>query len=407
MMKHTWQASLFLALSLILMGQGVASAATPLTTNELVLRRFALEAAPAPFAWVNFAALDLGDVNGDGWVELIVSSPAGDGAEGPGAAPLKVALPTPEQAQPFRLEVFQLAMAFAGQAMSLQLVPLGEAGRFPLTVNGVTVADLYPTGPAEIWPAWLPKVGALEFDGTAYVAKEGWQTWANKPVVAARYGPRITSNYRPELAAGRSLPGIVPQAGGQEKLLALAYYYSPEVAVGLVTVSRPVKCPTKEKDVAASAFFSPQDRFAVADVNGDGREELLTAWSRFSAQFAPRPFTVTDLWSGAEKGTLPIQPDEVTVGDVDGDGRPEVILAQNQLGADGWPERALVKVLRWSSGTLREVKQFTWPGAWVSDLAVGDVDNNGQDDLGLTLAVHLKGTNEVELRAVFPYLGLA
>ncbi|MGE5507031.1 MAG: FG-GAP repeat domain-containing protein [Chitinophagales bacterium] len=393
-----------LCLAFFLFTCGVAAA--PLPANELVLHRFALEAPPSPFGWVNFAALDLGDVNGDGLVEVVVSSPAGAGSDAPDAPLVKAALPTPAQEQPFRLEVFQLVAAFAGQAVTLQLAPLGEAGRFPFTVNGLTVADLYPTGPAEIWPAWLPKVGALEFDGAAFQAKEGWQTWANKPVVAGRYGPRVTSNYLPQLAAGGSRPGVEAPPRGQEKLLALAYYYSPEVAVGLVTVSRPVKCPTKEKDVAASAFFSPQDRFAAADINGDGRDELLTAWSRFSAQFPPRPFTITDLWSGAEKGTLPIQPDEVAVGDVDGDGRPEVILAENQLAADGWPRQALVKVLRWSGGALREVKQFAWPDAWVSDLAVGDADNNGQDDLALTLAVHVKGTRDVELRVVFPYQGL-
>lgn len=383
----------------------VADSAVPAAaSNEVIIARFTLNSPPTPFGWTNFAALDVGDVDGDGQTELVLAFPARSGPVEGSSEPIKASLPTEEQAAPFAVEVFRLVAAWAGQDFRLLLAPLAQAGSFDLTVNGLTVADLYPQGPPEIWFAYLPKVGCLEFDGTAFQVKDSWQTWANKPVVLSRYGPVVTSGFRPAVAPGPTATQEPPR--GQEKLLALAYRYSPDVAVGLVTVDRPVKCPSKEKDVPGESFFSPADHFVAADLDGDGKTELLATRSRYSRQFEPRPFVVTDLWSGRTELTLPnVLPDELTAGDVDNDGAVEVVLAENQADQDGWPEQAVVRVLRLDRGALREVKRFYYPDAWVSDLAYGDADNNGQGDLAVALVERVGGTSNVVLKTVFPYLG--
>jgi hypothetical protein len=105
----------------------------------------------------------------------------------------------------------------------------------------------------------------------------------------------------------------------------------------MVTVSRPIKCPSKEKDVQAAAFFSPKDRFATADIDADGREELLAAYSKYSNQFPARPFVINDLWAGTTKFTMDnIFADNVVAGDMDADGKVEVIVAENVLEKSGW-----------------------------------------------------------------------
>lgn len=385
-------AVLGVALGLSAAGFGSRSAvwAAP-PADRLVLQRFTLESRPTPFGWANAAAVEAGDVDGDGYVELVLTSPEGR------------RLPEEERPEPFQVEVFRLAES-AGPEPGWKAERRTRAGGFPLTLNGLVVADLYPQGPAEIWFTYLPAVGALEYDGQSYQPKDAWQTWANKPVPLARYGPRLTSGYRPRedgRPAGPVDPTGPDNPRGREKLLGFAYYYSPEVAVGLITISRPVKCPTKERDVQASAFFSPKDQLLILDLDGDGQDELLAAWSRHSRQFPARPFTLFQAATGRELFTLPgTPPDELAAGDVDGDGRPEVVLAGNELTAEGWPKQAVVRVLRWQQGALSESGRFTYPGGFITDLLVADADNDGQDDLLAALLGRVGDTDEVELSLV-------
>lgn len=379
--------SLCLAVAL---GTVVGAAASP---ERTALGRLVLTARPTPFGWANAAAIDAGDVDGDGRSEVVLSSPAGG------------RLPEEERPEPFRVEVLRLATT-DGPGSRWQPERRIPAGTFPLTLNGLVVADLYPQGPAEIWFTYLPKVGALEYDGAAYQPKDAWQTWANKPVALARYGPRMSGGI-PKTAGTGGRDAASPAAAGpdnpwgREKLLGLAYYYSAEVAVGLITISRPVKCPTKERDVQSSAFFSPKDQFFLLDLDGDGREEVLAAWSKHSQQFPVRPFAVLEAASGRELLTLPgAPPDELAVGDVNRDGRLEVALAENELSGDGWPQQAMIRVLSWKDGTLSETARFAYPGGFISDLAVADADNDGQDDLLAVLLERVGEADEVQLSLV-------
>jgi hypothetical protein len=345
---------------------GVAAAA-----NQVEVHRLQLAATPTPFGWANLTAVAVGDVDGDGRPELVLSWPAANPASAP----------TEDRPAPFRVELLRLE-AGSGEATSLSIKPVAALGPYQLTLNKLVVADMYPVRPAEIWFAYLPQVAALEWDGTAYQALNGWQTWANKPVVLSRYGPR---------------------AQGTEELLAFAYYYSPEVAVGLVTVNRPIRCPSKHQDVQSAAFFSPKDRFVAADLDGDGREELVAAYSRLDQQFPPRPLTVSDLWTGRERATVSdLNADGVAVGDVDGDGRPEVAAYENRLGSEGWPQEGIVRVFRWNDGRLAEVKRFSYPGALVGDLTIATVRDPTQDDL-LVALVERSDSHSVTLKLVLPY----
>lgn len=359
----------FLALALVLAGWWTCPAFAA-GGRAVELHRFSLREAPTAFGWSNLAALAAGDVDGDGRRELVVSFPAG---------PDPVEAPSEDRAIPFQLKVFRLVPGSVADG-PLAATPVTSLGPFSLTLNRLVVADVYPVNPPEIWFAYLPQVAALEFDGQSYQVLNGWQTWANKPVVLSWYGPA---------------------ARGAEKLLAFAYRYSPEVAVGLITVAIRVKCPSKDLDLLPSAFFSPKDRLLAVDLDGDGREELLAAYSRLSRQFPPRPFTVTDLWSGREKAVLDgVYADGVAAGDVDGDRRLEVLVVENRLDEAGQPVEGTVTVLRWVDGKLSELSRLSYPRAWVADLVVGDLNDDQQDDLVVALLEQPKSSPEVVLKVL-------
>jgi hypothetical protein len=201
----------------------------------------------------------------------------------------------------------------------------------------------------------------------------------------------------------------VPRTGGgpgREKLLAAASFVPPETLEGLLLVGGTTKGPVREREVPLSSQLSAGDRLAVGDADGDGREELLIARSRYSHQFPKRPLVALDLWSGRPRATFYSQtPDALAVGDVDQDGRAEIVVAENQLDEAGWPRQGIVRILRWGPDGLKETQRLVYPKTWVADLAAADGANNNKTDLVLALLERTAERDTVVLRIILPLSG--
>ncbi|MGI4870772.1 MAG: FG-GAP-like repeat-containing protein [Janthinobacterium lividum] len=130
---------------------------------------------------------------------------------------------------------------------------------------------------------------------------------------------------------------------------------------------------------SASASSQPSG-IAVADMNGDGRLDLVTAnFGIFSAGvllgqagggFAPvtKYYTVTYLtYHGGS-------PSEITVADVNGDGRPDIVTANTGSNTAG-------VLLAQASGGFATVTTYSTGGSIPHGIAVADVNSDGRPDL--------------------------
>lgn len=308
--------------------QAMAAPAT-LRSSTFVLDLWApahqLAGAAGPFR------LGVGDVFGEGRDALVVLSPDGESTT-------------------HRLSVFRSGPSGPE--------PAAAVTGLEFRAGGVTVADVTGNGRAEVWLGHAPKVGCLEWSGQEFRPLEPWKFWQNKPVVLAR----------------------VPGDGAPDQVLALGGYYSEEVAVGLITAWWRDKMWGKSRDLRASAFYHPDDRLAVADVTGDGRQELLVAASLARRVLPVQPFTVEE---ADREQTLAVfggvYPVAVAVADLDADGTAEVYLAENRPGPGGAPA-GVVRAFRWSGSGFVEVISLP-VGDAVSDLAAGDWDGDRRSDL--------------------------
>jgi hypothetical protein len=246
----------------------------------------------------------------------------------------------------FRLSVVRIALAAqapseAAPSWTATPVPEAQVPDLDLLAGGLVVADVTGNRLPEVWLAHAPQVGCLEWTGAGFAALTPWKFWQNKPVTMAR------------------LPG----GGGPDQILAQGSYYSPEVGLGLIVAWWRDRMWGKARDVRADAFYSPGDRMAVADVNGDGRLELLVAADPRRRALPVQPFTV-EAWDRPQPLAVlaGVFPEAVAVADLDGNGLPEVYLAGNGP-AGGW-----LRVFAWNGATLAEVASAAYSEP-VSDLA--------------------------------------
>jgi hypothetical protein len=154
----------------------------------------------------------------------------------------------------------------------------------------------------------------------------------------------------------------------------------PLVALGLLLTAGTAHAQTPAPTFAAVATYStgggsgPTD-LVVADVNGDGNLDLLTAnlsndrvgvlLGTGTGTFGP----VTQFSTGGSSGPLAL-----VVADVNGDGNLDLLTASNGSNTAG-------VLLGTGTGSFGPVTQFSTGGSRPSDLAVADVNGDGQLDL--------------------------
>ncbi len=132
------------------------------------------------------------------------------------------------------------------------------------------------------------------------------------------------------------------------------------------------------------------DSLAVADLNGDGRLDLVTASQIYSRRDIVNFGRQDDGWTVIDVTALPrrayVSP--VAATDRDGDGRSELAVASLRLRAGDWVSR--IDVLAWQSGrgfSSHLVAELVDRGGFAG-LAWGDLNGDGASDL---VAAHASG----------------
>ena len=148
------------------------------------------------------------------------------------------------------------------------------------------------------------------------------------------------------------------------------------------TDGKPAPVKMQQAVAFSGAYSSAGAQIAAADVNADGRDELVSlvpvtaAQARFDVFAGKGNLTRTVFWSGS----LAAARVRLACGDVDSDGRGDAVLF-----ADAGGGRTTLSVLR-SEGNAFSAPQAWWAGgagqlAWATTaFALGDVTSDGKAD---------------------------
>jgi hypothetical protein len=107
-------------------------------------------------------------------------------------------------------------------------------------------------------------------------------------------------------------------------------------------------------------------KLAAADIDADGKSELIGAefWDLLWAYDVDRQLPKWSIDAGSDI-------DVVLAADIDGDGHPEVLVGKGQTGG----------VVAYDAVSLEKKWTIPNPESGVSNIAIGDVDNDGSDEL--------------------------
>ena len=153
--------------------------------------------------------------------------------------------------------------------------------------------------------------------------------------------------------------------------------------------------------------FSLPISIAVADVNGDGKPDLLTANSTNNTSTAGvllgngnGTFQAIVLYSTGPVGSAP---ESIAVADVNGDGKPDLLTANSST------SNSAGVLLGNGNGTFQPVVSYsTGTGSFPISIAVADVNGDGKPDLltannNTSTAGVLLGNGNGTFQAVVPY----
>ncbi len=273
---------------------------------------------------------------------------------------------------------------------------------------------------------------AIALVGAGLVAARGWRRGAEAAAPAAASGtdrgrglaraaclpchkvpsPDVLpkTSWRPEIEkmalilAGKSLPewggGPAPRVTLSDDYQAILAYYEAAAPAALPTPAPwppPDERPLRfvRRTIGYRDALTPEPAVAnvrLADLDGDGRPELLACDMRQGVVLTARPDQ-----PGAEAQAIAQvpHPDHVAVADLDGDGRKDLIVADLGEFFPGDHEKGAVFVLRaLAGGGYAPVTLGGFPR--MADAEPADVDGDGRLDLAIAaFGWHVKG--EVDL----------
>jgi hypothetical protein len=168
---------------------------------------------------------------------------------------------------------------------------------------------------------------------------------------------------------------------------------------------------TFQSPVSYTVGLSPTS-VAVADVNGDGHPDLVTANS--GSSYSPRVGKTVSVLLGNGNGTFQAaqnfttdsRPSSVVVADVNGDGRPDLVTTN--YGANAYGGNDVSVLLGNGNGTFHSAANYpVAPGP--QGLAVADVNGDGHLDLvtadyGIRSVIVLLGNGNGTFQAATNYL---
>lgn len=326
-------------------GARVHSGATGTVLFELL--------GPAPNSSFGFSAASSGDVDGDGWTDLVVGAP-GDDTVAMSAGTAWVYSGVDGSA----LHVFQGASAFSLLGWS---------------VDGA--ADVNRDGHADI-VVGAPRADHLGYEhGSAYVysGKDGSLIWRFDGTQDASFGSAVAAvgdvdgDTVPDIAVGADFDSSYTWVAGA------VYVFSGRTGQVLLGAGG---------GQINDAFGFAVD--AAGDVNQDGVPDLIVGAPQFGGLYPG----YAQVLSGADGSVLytwtgdgPFDEFGFSVaglGDVDGDGYPDLAVGADQV----WAWLGYVRVFSGRTGDLLyAVEGQGWAGLGYSVAAGGDVNGDGFPDL--------------------------
>jgi hypothetical protein len=354
-----------------------AGAAYPVTVDPIVKLPDWTATSGQGGSWFGYAVATAGDVNGDGYSDVIVGAPTYDNGEGDeGRAYVYLGSPAGLAASPAWTTESDVANALYGWSVS-------------------TAGDVNGDGYDEVI------VGALNFtnveyqEGKAYLyygSATGLATtaaWTNEPNVgSAYYGYAVAT------------AGDVNNDGFADVVVTAPYIGNGRVYLYLGSASGLATSPvsTVVGDQASSGFG---DAVATAgDVNGDGYADVIVGADFYDLPYpafnqgrayvylgGPAGLAATPVWSAdSNQGGAQFGYSVATAGDVNGDGYSDVVVGA--LGYDnGQDGEGKAYVFHGHPGGLAPTPAWTMEGDYagarfgVSVGTAGDANGDGYADV--------------------------